>query len=302
MRRTGMFLAGLAALAALAAWPAASAAQQHPRGEQRMFMYGFGDHRARIGVVVRTDASPETDTVGAKIEGVTPGGPADRAGLEVGDIITKFNGTSLAGVPAPEEGQLGPGAKLVELARRLAPGDTVRLEYRRGDQTKQATVVAEELGHAFEFTMPRMPDIRVLPGEEGMAFCFGDRWCDLDLVKLNPELGEYFGTKEGILVVKAPADSSLPLRSGDVILAIGGRKPASPSHAMRILRSYEPGETVTLDLMRKQKRVSVTWKVPARPAAAPRRRGGPEEPSGLRRAEPGRRGRFWSSGVSVERA
>src|SRR6058998_3237651 len=56
----------------------------------------------------------------------------------------------------------------------------------------------------------------------------------------------------------------LPLKGGDVILSIGGRKPTSPSHAMRILRSYEPGETVALDIMRKQKRVTVSWKVPER--------------------------------------
>ena len=85
----------------------------------------------------------------------------------------------------------------------------------------------------------------------------------MELVNLNPDLGEYFGIKEGILVVKAPADSGLPLKGGDVILAIGGRKPSSASHTMRILRSYEAGETVTIDVMRKQKRTSVTWHVPS---------------------------------------
>ena len=104
--------------------------------------------------------------------------------------------------------------------------------------------------------MPRMPDMN-------FEF-FGSPWGDLEVVSLNPDLGEYFGTKEGVLVVKAPADSSLPLKGGDVILSIGGRKPTSPSHAMRILRSYEPGETVALDIMRKQKRVTVSWKVPER--------------------------------------
>ena len=104
--------------------------------------------------------------------------------------------------------------------------------------------------------MPRMPDMN-------FEF-FGSPWGDLEVVSLNPDLGEYFGTKEGVLVVKAPADSSLPLKGGDVILSVGGRKPTSPSHAMRILRSYEPGETVALDIMRKQKRVTVSWKVPER--------------------------------------
>ena len=33
---------------------------------------------------------------------------------------------------------------------------------------------------------------------------------------------------------------------------------------MRILRSYEKGETVSIDILRKQKRSTVTWKVPSR--------------------------------------
>src|SRR5207244_4534244 len=92
----------------------------------------------------------------------------------------------------------------------------------------------------------------------------GSPWGELELVSLNPDLGEYFRAKDGVLVVKAPADSTLPLRGGDVITSIGGRKPANPSHAMRILRSYETGETVSIEILRKQKRMSLTWKVPAR--------------------------------------
>src|SRR3989454_4563981 len=110
----------------------------------------------RSGVVVRTDADPETDKVGAKIEGVTPGGPADKAGLKVGDIITKFNGTSLAGAKAEDEEESGPGSKLIELARKLAPGDTAQLEYRRGTDAKKATLVAEDLGSRFRVEMPGM--------------------------------------------------------------------------------------------------------------------------------------------------
>ena len=66
------------------------------------------------------------------------------------------------------------------------------------------------------------------------------------------------------LVVRAPEDSTLALKGGDVIVSIGGRKPTSPMQAMRIIRSYDPGESVTLDVLRKQKRVTVTWKVPER--------------------------------------
>ena len=277
--------------AALAAWPAGLTAQGTPRPprpprEPRVRAFMMSDRHGRIGVVVRSDASPETDKVGAKIEGVTPGGPADKAGLKVGDIITKFNGTSLADVKAEDEDASGPGRKLVELARRLEPNDTVRVEFRRGSDTKQATLVAADLGGKFQMAMPGPPEIAwaPMPGMDHFEM-FGSPWGDLELVSLNSDLGEYFGTKDGVLVVKAPTDSTLPLKGGDVITSIGGRKPANPSHAMRILRSYEKGETVSIEILRKQKRMTVAWKVPAREDRFMRmhqERGEHEDQSGLR--------------------
>jgi S1-C subfamily serine protease len=256
--------------AALVAWPEGAAAQRTPRPPRpprapRAFAYSFSDNHGRIGVVVNTAADSETDKIGAKLEGVTPSGPAAKAGLKVGDIITKFSGTSLAGVKPEDEDESGPGMKLVQLARKLEPGDTVQLEYRRGSDTKKATLVAEDLGSGWRveipgpgaMAMPHMPDMNV-------ELAFGSPWGDLELVSLNADLGEYFGTKDGVLVVKAPADSGLPLKSGDVILSVGGRKPTSPSHAMRILRSYDEGETVSVEILRKQKRMTLAWKVPAR--------------------------------------
>jgi len=276
MQRKLIFLA----MAAVAAAPIVLTAQDTtapaPRVRRaprvaRGFAYTMGENRGRIGVIVRTDANTESDKVGAKIEAVTPGGPADKAGLKVGDIITKFNGTSLGGVPSDDDEESGPGKKLVELAHQLDPGDTVQIEYRRGTDSKKATVVAAKLGDGrFRMemgdpgimVMPGMPDMHDMP-DMNFDF-FVSPWGDLKLVSLNPDLGDYFGTKEGILVVKAPADSSLPLKGGDVIISIGGRKPSSPEHAMRILRSYDKGETVSIEILRKQKRMTVAWRVPSR--------------------------------------
>src|SRR6266704_4994950 len=119
--------------AALAVSSAGLAAQGTPRPPRppRVRAFMMSNHRGRIGVVVKTDASPETDKIGAKIEGVTPGGPADKAGLKVGDIITSFNGTSLAGVRSEDEDESGPGMRRVELAHKLEVGDTVKIECRR---------------------------------------------------------------------------------------------------------------------------------------------------------------------------
>src|SRR2546430_8444345 len=229
----GLWAAGLAGQEP----PATPRAPRAPRAPGA-FAFSFSDNHGRIGVIVRTDASAESDKIGAKIEGVTPGSPAEKAGLKVGDIITKFAGTSLGGIKAEDEDESGPGHKLVALARKLEPGDTVRIEYRRGADAKQATLVAEDLDGGMRMDMPGP---MVMPRMPGMDFewSFGEPWGDLELVSLNPDLGEYFGTKDGILVVKAPADSTLPLKGGDVILAIGGAEAHHPTHPGRGPRSYE---------------------------------------------------------------
>ncbi len=84
------------------------------------------------------------------------------------------------------------------------------------------------------------------------------------MVTLTPALGRYFGAEKGVLVAHAPEDAALGLQDGDVILAIGGREPQSGSHAMRILRSYQPGEPVELRILRDRRQQTLAAKVPAR--------------------------------------
>ena len=270
----------LAALAVCLLLPAAAAAQDaQPRARTRprvrvetrngpFSVYTFGDKRGRIGVVVDTRANEAGDKIGARVEGITPGGPAEKAGLKAGDVITRFNTTALGGVESEEDEDSGPGMKLISLARRLEPGDTVAIEYRRGTDSRKATLVAEDIGDDTRVEMPDMGRMEGMfpkmdmPEGRTFTFAFGSPWGGIEMVSLNPDLGDYFGTREGVLVVRAPEDSSLTLKGGDVIVSIGGRKPSSPEQAMRILRSYDTGETVTIDVLRKKGHVNVTWKVP----------------------------------------
>lgn len=240
-----------------------------PRVQVAPRVFSFtGFSRARIGVLVSTDEDERGDRVGARIESVTPGGPADKAGLKADDVITRFNGVSLA---KNDEEDSHPGAKLVRLAQALDPGDTVRVDYRRGADNRSVTLVAEEVesqwsGSISPFKVEE-PDFKFDFDQDfprAWSFAMGHPWGDLELVTLNSDLGEYFGTQEGVLVVRAPSEGDLPLKGGDVILAIDGRKPTSPGHAMRILRSYDEGESVKIDVMRKQRRTTVTWTVPDR--------------------------------------
>ncbi len=271
-------LAALSAVTLLGHAPALGAQEDDGDGDARLFAFSTG--RPRIGVTVDFRADQDRDKLGARISSVTSEGPAAAAGLKAGDIITRFNGVSLGGLTSKDADESGPARKLVELARRLDAGDTVDVEYRRDGESRKAKIVAQDLGFSmsrdFRWRMPDLPRMGLEDGEfhgapmmlEGGPDHFrlfaGDRMGGLDLAQLNPELGEYFGAKEGVLVLSTPKDSTLALKGGDVILAIDGRAPTSAAHARRILRSYDGGETAKLDILRKQKKLSVSWKVPER--------------------------------------
>jgi hypothetical protein len=87
-------------------------------------------------------------------------------------------------------------------------------------------------------------------------------WGDMELVPMTEGLSRYFGTSEGLLVVRGPEDDGIEIQDGDVILAISGRTPNSPEHAIRILSSFEPGETIEFALMRDRLRETVDYVVP----------------------------------------
>lgn len=225
--------------------------------------------RARLGLKVNLRAR-QTDSVGAYVDAVTPNGPAANAGIRSGDIIIKVDGKSvLTGEsPSRDDRESLPGLRLIELAAALEPHDTIPVEFRRGRERRTVTVVTGDEptvvfrgrpgAAAFDFRYPAEGRL-VLPGEGAVAegpLLYGPL-ANLELAPLNPDLGQYFGTTTGVLVISVPRDFELGLKGGDVVLAVDGRKPESPSHLLRILRSYRDSETFKLDVLRNRKRVVV---------------------------------------------
>ena len=98
--------------------------------------------------------------------------------------------------------------------------------------------------------VPRSPEPLYAPFMNGAML-------DLELAPVNPQLGSYFGTTEGVLVVDVPDPAPLGLKAGDVVLSVDGRKVSSPGQLMRILGSYDSDEPIGLEVMRQKKRVTL---------------------------------------------
>lgn len=283
------YIAAALTLVAMAPLPRSLAGQEPVRGEIRpgrgaeRVMQFVMSRRARLGLKVNLRAR-DTDSVGAYVDAVTPNGPAAKAGIRSGDLITRVDGKSvLAGRQAGVDGELEslPGLRLIELAAELEPNDTIAIELRRGREKKTLSVVtADEPTVMFqgrpdgrEFAFRYRPDgsgrIRLPVGEgdfEGRfggaaAFLYGSPLAELELAPLNPDLGQYFGATTGVLVISAPKESELSLKGGDVVLAVDGRKPEGPSHLLRILRSYEEGESFKIEVLRNRKRETVSGRL-----------------------------------------
>jgi len=216
--------------------------------------------RPRMGILVESN---DENPAGAVVVAVTPGGPADEAGLEAGDVITRVDGVALDGKDGP------PHDVLIRQLVPKAEGDAVAVDFLRGGEARSATIVLR--GLEVDKLIVRGPavwmsregfDVPVGDDAHEMAWFFPSGWLDMELVSLNAELGEYFGTGEGVLVVRGPSSRELGLRGGDVILSIDERAVKSPTHAMRILRSYEPEERLSIEVMRHGKRETVEGSVP----------------------------------------
>ena len=281
------------------------------------------ERRPLIGVVLSGD-----DGRGARIAGVTPSSPADKAGLRSGDRIVAIDGAALdradatgrveqarallakvrAGTPVtieyeregrrstvravPEQGDAdvalqGPGGVHV---LHLRDGDglpagaadgasqrrVIRLDRHDGvDADPTGVVLAPRAGVA-----PRVHReiIRLqLDGDcEGAdcgtpAIAEALRWNGLNLASVDAQLGRYFGTDRGVLVLSTGPELA-GLQAGDVIRSIDGRDVAHPREAMAALRARPAGSAVDVGYLRDRKpgtaRVTVPKAItlPAQPA------------------------------------
>jgi S1-C subfamily serine protease len=73
---------------------------------------------------------------------------------------------------------------------------------------------------------------------------------------LQPQLAEYFGVKDGVLVTSVAADSPAAkagVKAGDVITTVNGADVTSPSELRQRTSRLKEGEELSLGLVRDRK-------------------------------------------------
>jgi membrane-associated protease RseP (regulator of RpoE activity) len=249
-----------------------------PVMDHMMSIYEDGPPRAVLGVQLDERSGKD----GARIQEVSPGGPAAEAGLRVGDVITSINGVDVKGDRAARQ--------VMRAMRKVAPESKVKVRVLREGKSQEFELTPRPGMAHYNVHMPPIPPIPPIPPMApmppnevyGPVFIRGPLG-EMELVSLTPQLGRYFGTDKGVLVVRAPKD--FKLEDGDVILAIDGRAPTSGSHATRILGSYQPGEKIAIKVMRQQKTVNVDTTLPERGSLGRPGREDREGPGGKVRLE-----------------
>jgi serine protease Do len=275
--------------------PMAPLAPMGPMPRAKAWRYSFDDEnfprvsrspRAFLGVVT------EKADKGARIEEVSEGSAAAKAGLREGDVITAVGGKPVSG---PES--------LMELIRARKPEEEVELNYLRDNKKKTVKVrlgkteaVAVE---AFEFNIPDMeasiqrgmrdlePELRrsqiemeraqreLQRAHRDQERAFRDqermfRFYDAPEInwKARPRMGMQVEDSEdgkGARIVDvepgSPADKA-GLKKGDLVIEINSRKISGTGDAVGALRDGRDASTLPVTVMRDGKPFNAQVQMP----------------------------------------
>ncbi len=186
--------------------------------------------RGRIGVVIQpltkelADGFGLSKPQGALVNSVEKGGPADKAGIEAGDVILRFDGKT---VNASED--------LPRIVGGTKPGSKVTVQVWRSKATRDLQVAVAELTDDKAGRQAR-------GGKPQPATQFG-----MALADLTDAQRKELKVDGGVLVENVQgAASRAGLRRGDVILAVNNQDVKAVEQFRQLMAGFDKGRIVAL--------------------------------------------------------
>jgi serine protease Do len=181
------------------------------------------------------------NTNGALVAGVEKGSPAEKGGLEAGDVITKFDGKAIVA-----------SSDLPRAVGATKPNKQVPVEVLRKGATKTLNVTLGEMPSDNEIAtsagkLPAKPEVNRI---------------GLLLKELTPQQKKKLNGKNGLLVVDSQgAAAQAGLRRGDVILGLNNSEVESLEQFNKQVAAAPSGKTVALLVQRGENTLYVPVKV-----------------------------------------
>lgn len=191
--------------------------------------------RGKIGVQIGPVTKDVAESIGlgkvqgALVSGVEVGSPADKAGMEAGDIITKFDGKPIEKV-----------ADLPRMVGNTKPGNksTVTV-FRRGSSRDLAITIAEVEAEKAEV---KSADRIEKPKASAAAQRVG-----LTVTELSDAQKKEFKLKGGVMVSAATdAAARAGLREGDIILAISNTEISGVKELEAVLTKVDKNKPINV--------------------------------------------------------
>jgi serine protease Do len=203
--------------------------------------------RGWLGIAIQeitkelADSFGMKNTNGALVAGVEKNGPADKGGLEVGDVITKFDGKAIT-----------TSADLPRAVGAIKPGKIASVEVLRKSAVKTLNM---GIGEMPAETAEAAKNSKPLPKSEANKI-------GLTLKELTPQQKKKLNGKNGLLVVDSSgAAAQAGIRRGDVVLGLNNSESQSVDLFNKQINAVSVGKTVAVLVLRGESTLYVPIKV-----------------------------------------